>query len=298
MSFRRAMSRKRSVAACTVGTACSGLRKWRSGSPRRRSSSTRSWRDIVRCTESSVIPRSSAMTVVGLARNSAATPQLTLSRSSRSSIVRTYIRHRRSRAVGTSHAQHSRSFSNRFLRSAASRKCRSNSVSDSASFAARHSSASSRASLPDGENESIVVTRQLLADCLNESVGSKRSEAPFATRVTALRLMQFAACTRRDDELCLVDTEVFDTDGFGLTAEHPYKLRKRPPLLVAIAELFRGSAWEGHLPESDVGLVGAAISREWMKRFPERRSSAWRTVLDRGKPPGRRWQDRPMRTSR
>ena len=73
--------------------------------------------------------------------------------------------------------------------------------------------------------------------------------------------MQFAACTRRDDELCLVDTEVFDADGFGLTAEHPYKLRKRPPLFVAVAELVRGSARKGHFLGSDVGTVIAAIGR-------------------------------------
>ena len=46
------------------------------------------------------------------------------------------IRRRRSRAVGASHAQHSHSFSNRFLLSAASRKCCWNSVSDSESLAA------------------------------------------------------------------------------------------------------------------------------------------------------------------
>ena len=111
------------------------------------------------------------------------------------------------------------------------------------------------------ENESIVVTRQLLADCLQESVGSERGETPFAVRMTSPRLMQLVARPRRDDELCLVNTEFFDADGLGLATEHPYKLRKRPPLLVAVAELFRGSAWKGHLPVSDVGLVDAAISR-------------------------------------
>ena len=34
---------------------------------------------------------------------------------------------------------------------------------------------------------------------------------------------------------------------------NPYQLRKRPPPLVAVAKLFRGSAWKGHLPGSDVG---------------------------------------------
>ena len=110
----------------------------------------------------------------------------------------------------------SRSFSNCFLRSAASRKCRSNSVSDSASLAAPHNSASSRASLPD-----VKVNRSSLpANCSPIALRSPSvlsvARLHFATRVTAFRLMQFAACTRRDDKLRLVDTGLFDADGFGL----------------------------------------------------------------------------------
>ena len=105
------------------------------------------------------------------------------------------------------------------------------------------------------EYKSVVVTRQLLANRLKESVGLERGETPLAARVTAFHLVQLAAHTRHDDELRLVDAGVFDADGFGLTAEHPYELGKRPPPLVEVAELVRRSAWEGHWPGSDIGRV-------------------------------------------
>lgn len=73
--------------------------------------------------------------------------------------------------------------------------------------------------------------------------------------------MQLAARPRRNDELHLLDIGSLDADSLGLTAEHPHKLRERPPRLVAVAELVRGSAWEGHCPGSDIGLVDAAITR-------------------------------------
>ena len=65
-----------------------------------------------------------------------------------------------------------------------------------------------------------------------------------------------------DDELRLCRHQgIFDAQGIGVPIEHPEKLGDRPPPLIAVPELFCGTAGERHVRRSVSSVEGPAISR-------------------------------------